>query len=115
MSKHKDDYIYLYGGEGEPHTPEESVLDDEYIKLYKEDSTDAFVNGAFDDEGDEVLCDCCGGELRYRNFKWVCEDCGESMDRADYFNYIGAEPPFEYCKSCIENYPVCRNWCDLLN
>lgn len=34
------------------------------------------------------------------------------MDRAEWFNYIGAEPPGADCESsCCENHPFCKKHC----
>ena len=85
--------------------------DEERLELYQIDTTDAYYNGAFDEDGDEAICSCCGGELRFRDDYWECLDCGATMDRLEYLNYIGAEPPFEECLTCGDNYPLCRKWC----
>ena len=108
MKHYEDDYDYIYG-EDEEKTTIDDV--DEYIEIYKVDTTDAYYNGAFDEDGGEVICGCCGGELRFRDDYWECQNCGATMDRTEYFNYIGAESTYPECITCGDNYPVCRKWC----
>lgn len=88
---------------------------DEYGKIFRADAKDDWLNGAYDEYGNSVECRSCGGEIKWnpsaRN--WVCRECGEEMDRAGYFDYIGADPPGRDClTNCMENYPFCKKYCD---
>ncbi len=76
---------------------------------------DEWINGAYDEQGDQVYCSWCGGEMKWNPDKkiWFCRECETEMERSEYFNYIGAEPKDGYCESmCRENYPFCRQWCE---
>lgn len=108
MKHYKDDYDYIYGEDEENSECDDT---DEYMELYEIDTTDAYYNGAFDEDGGEVICSYCGGELRFRDEYWECLDCGMTMNRAEYFNYIGAEATYPECTSCGDNYPLCKKWC----
>lgn len=80
--------------------------------IYRIDTADEYYNGAYDDDGNDVVCDFCGGEMKFRDGEWYCTECGQTMDRATYFNHIGAEPPGDGCMhGCDENYPLCKKWC----
>lgn len=88
---------------------------DEYGKIYKLDMKDEWANTAYDEAGDAVLCDICGSEMKWSQAKnkWYCLDCGQEMSRAEYLDYIGAEPPGSEClTNCRENYPFCKKYCD---
>lgn len=83
-------------------------------ELHPVDVTDLWMNSGYDDEGMSVSCDRCDGEMRWSPTKrlWYCPECGQEMDRAEWFNYIGAEPPGADCESsCCENYPFCKKHC----
>ena len=87
---------------------------DEYMELYEIDARDEWMNAAYDEEGGVAVCDICGQELRWNPTRhmWTCPGCGQEMNRAVYFNHIGAEPPGRDClTSCYENYPFCKKSC----
>ena len=67
---------------------------------------------AYDEEGNSVCCPSCGDEMYFKDGTniFVCLSCGYEMDRQEYFDYIGAEPPGEECKTCDSLYPGCI-WC----
>ena len=88
---------------------------DEYNSIYKMDMTDEWINAAYDDCGNAVLCDICGAEMKWnrKHQEWYCPNCGQVMNRAVYFNHIGAEPPGLDClTNCHENYPFCKKNCE---
>lgn len=73
-----------------------------------------FMNTAYDENGDEVPCDICDRTMKWKPSRrlWTCSDCGREMKRAQFFNYIGADPPSTKClSSCYENYPLCKRYC----
>lgn len=87
----------------------------DYEELYELDAHDEWMNGAYDENGDSVVCDICGGEMKWspRDCEWYCPDCGQRMSRPVYFNHIGAQPPEREClTNCCENYPFCKNTCE---
>lgn len=76
---------------------------------------DEWVNGAWDEKGEQALCDRCGEEMKWNPVMafWYCTGCGQAMDRKTYFNHIGAIPPGEdRLFSCEENYPFCKKICE---
>lgn len=88
---------------------------DEYGEIYKLNMNDEWMNAAYDEDGDSVVCDLCGAEMRWSDSKhmWVCPDCEREMDRCSYFDYIGANPPGSIClTNCQENYPFCKKYCE---
>lgn len=88
---------------------------DEYFELYPVDANDEWVNSAYDEEGNAVVCDICGCEMKWNpdTQLWYCLDCEQEMDRPTYFNHIGAEPPGSICMTnCRENYPFCKKYCE---
>ena len=88
---------------------------DEYYDIYKLDMNDEWANAAYDEDGNAVFCDICGGEIKWRQAEghWQCESCGQVMTRPVYLNYIGAELPGSEClTNCRENYPFCKKYCD---
>lgn len=87
---------------------------DSYEDLYRADARSAWLNGAYDEMGDQAVCDICGEEMVWDPARrvWLCDTCGREMNRAAWFNHIGAEPPGSRCLSqCQENYPLCKQWC----
>ena len=87
---------------------------DEYNEIYELDMKDEWMNAAYDENGDTAACDICGEELRWNQGEclWYCPGCGQTMNRAVYFNHIGAQPPGTEClTSCCENYPYCKRYC----
>lgn len=88
---------------------------DHYEDIYKIDAFDEWVNGAYTENGDTAICDCCGGEMKWNPVMqhWYCKECGQEMDRPIYFNHIGANPPGILClTNCNENYPFCKKRCE---
>lgn len=61
----------------------------------------------FDEDGDSVICDCCGDLIKFRNGKYVCSGCGQVLSRSEFFNYIGADIPGDECLTCDNLYPGC--------
>ena len=92
-------------------------LEEEFWEsLYRVDARDAWLNAGYDECGEAVPCDVCGDEMRFdaENRIWVCPGCGRPMSRAQWFNYISADPPGAKCLSlCGENYPMCKRWCPI--
>ena len=85
-------------------------------KIFKVDAYDDWANGAYDEDGSEAVCNICGEPLQWNPVmcNYCCEGCGREMSRAEFFNYIGAEPPSVKClTNCEENYPLCRDGCFL--
>ena len=90
-------------------------MDDEefWSEFYEVDSTDEWVNGGYDERGEQVWC-ACGGEMHFDDDQkiWICRDCGYWRNRAQWFDFIEASPPGKKCLSqCKENYPICKKWC----
>lgn len=44
----------------------------------------------YDTEGNSVPCDCCDYYLKYKDGEYVCPNCGRTLTREDFLNYIGA-------------------------
>lgn len=89
--------------------------DNDYSDIYEIDSQDEWINGAYDENGDSVFCDICGGEMKWNQSDclWFCQECGQVINRSQWFNYIGANPPSYICiTNCKENYPFCKKYCD---
>lgn len=87
----------------------------EYDEIYKIDMRSEWLNSAYDENGNAVLCDLCGEEMKWnpRKHIWFCPDCGQEMSRAVYFNHIGADFPGREClTNCRENYPICKRSCE---
>lgn len=88
---------------------------DETMEPCECDMLDEWENAAYDEEGNEAVCDICTEPLRWGPVmgRWTCPGCGREMSRANYFNHIGAEPPGEDClTACQENYPFCKKICE---
>lgn len=77
----------------------ETVYDESYEEIYDEDGSEAYV-----------ICNYCRTNIRFKDGQYICPNCNTVIDRATYFNYIGANPPSEKCLSCDSNYPHCI-WC----
>lgn len=99
---------------------EDGMFEDPYELEYsvnEPDANDEWINGAYDDNCAAVFCEHrdCDSELRFDPVlhDWYCPECGARMDRKDYFDYIGANPPGPAClHDCDENYPWCKHICD---
>lgn len=68
---------------------------------------DSEIDDIYDEEGNEVYCDYCGGIMKWSGNECVCPNCGQRMDRQTFFNHIGAEPPGPECVLCTNIYPGC--------
>lgn len=77
---------------------EELEIGSEYHSIYDE---------VYDEEGAGVYCDWCHSEIIWKDGQYVCSGCGQVMERKDFFNYIGAEPPGPKCVTCSDLYPGC--------
>lgn len=66
-----------------------------------------YYDDVYDEEGNDVICDLCGEEIGWKNGIYICKNCGKMFNRADFFNYIGAEPPGKECVKCDNLYPGC--------
>lgn len=78
------------------------------------DASDLWANSGYDEDGNSAYCDRCGTGLRWSptEQQWYCPDCGQTLRRDEWFNYIGADPPSAICIwGCSENYPFCRKPC----
>ena len=64
------------------------------MDLHELDMEDEWMNGAYDEMGEQAICSECldYSELKWKSPVWVCPICGQELDRLAYFNYIGAEP-----------------------
>lgn len=82
-------------------------------RFYRINTEYEWENGAYDEDGEGVVCKLCDGELRWNDRIYVCKECGFEMNRQDYLKYIGANPPDEQCYQCITNYPFCKKECTL--
>lgn len=79
------------------------------------DMQDEMQNLAHDEDGDEVSCPDCGSDAFYWSEdgeRVICQDCDTEMDREDFFNYIGANPPSDRCLHCFGLYPQCKRDCN---
>lgn len=88
---------------------------DDYDEIYKLDMLDEWRNTAWDEDGNAALCEICESELRWSEADrmWHCPGCGRTLSRAEYFNFIGAQPPDSAClTNCLENYPFCKKYCE---
>lgn len=79
------------------------VRGDEFVFPYEE----VYGNEVYTEEGDSIECSWCGGPIIYRDGNYTCASCGKVIDRSEFFNWIGAEPPGPECKSCDNLYPGC--------
>lgn len=77
-----------------------------------DDDFNDWIDGCYDEDGMGVTCDWCSSDIVWHHGKYICRGCGKEFERAEYFNYIGAEPPDAKCIFCDNNYPVCKRWCD---
>lgn len=85
------------------------------FNLFRRNAFDDWLNGSFDDEGGSAVCGRCFTELRWKSdgSGCYCPECEQELDRSDYFNYIGAQPPGSDCVyGCTEPYPQCKQFCD---
>ena len=86
-------------------------------ELYKVDADEEWINGAYDEHGEQVQCDWCHENLSWNPETriWYCRNCSRKISRAEWFNWIGAyRMPGPKCLSqCEENYPMCKSWCAL--
>lgn len=83
--------------------------------IYRLDMNKEWRNAAYDENGETVICDICGSDLKWNrhSHEWCCHDCGQRFIRPLYFDYIGAQPPGVDCLTkCRENYPFCKKTCE---
>ena len=88
--------------------------EEDYGEVWEIDATDAYYNGGYDEYGNQINCNYCGGEIVFDPGKrvWRCKECYSEKTRAQWFDYIDADPPGKKClRQCRENYPLCKNWC----
>ena len=89
-------------------------MGDSYNDIYRVSASEEWVNGAYDEYGNQIHCDACHDDLHWdpETRNWYCRSCGSIKTRAQWFDYIEADPPGHKCLSmCQENYPMCKNWC----
>ena len=72
----------------------------------------SWINGCYDEDGYGIICDCCNGDVVWKDGTYICSECKKVFERTEYFNYIGAEPPDPKCIFCYDNYPICKRWCN---
>jgi len=81
--------------------------DREYNRIYEHNESDSSYDDVYDEDGNEVNCDYCHAEMKFKGGQYVCLECGQVMSREVFFNYIGAEPPGSECVTCDNLYPGC--------
>ena len=81
----------------------------------KIDALSEWIDGCYDEDGMSVTCDWCDGNIVWRDGIYICRECDKVFERAEYFNYIGADPPDAQCLICDSNYPICKSWCHLVD
>lgn len=87
----------------------------DYSTIYRVDARDEWMNAAYDEEGNAVVCERCHCEMKWNPVMqvWYCPECEREMDRPTYFLHIGAQPPGSECLiNCCENYPFCKKYCE---
>lgn len=62
---------------------------------------------AYDEDGDSVECEHCGQQIVFKGGDYYCPECDEVIDREDFFDMIGADPPGDECYTCDNKYPGC--------
>lgn len=96
-----DEYEDIY--RNEPDAIDSPFIVDEY----------GFNFPGYDEVYDEfdsyVPCDGyqCNAKVMFHNGRYECPKCGKIFDRADFFAYIGANPPGPKCVTCDNLYPGC--------
>lgn len=96
FGKKKEEYDYIYNGVKKSDNIE--IIEPIFGEVYDD---------VYDENGDSVFCDICGNEIKWKEGIYICPDCGQTMSRSVFFNYIGAEPPGPECVSCANLYPGC--------
>lgn len=74
-------------------------------ELFEPDIGEVY-DDVYDEDGYYVIC-ACGGEIKWKDGIYICPHCGLTMNRSEFFNYIGAEPPGPECITCNNLYPGC--------
>ncbi len=69
----------------------------------------------YDEDGNDVPCNeyHCESYIKYHDGQYVCPYCDKVMTRMEFFDYIGAKPLGEKCLICDNNYPSCKEYCEL--
>lgn len=83
---------------------------DEYYPNDEEHNFEPLDNDyedVYDEDGEIVVCDMCPGEIKWIDKTYMCPDCERKMSRAEFFDYIGANPPGKECWTCDNLYPGC--------
>jgi len=104
--RHRKYTIAMNGGD--------CLTDDFFEDVYVVDAYSDFVNGAYDEQGEQVICDVCGSDMRWdpECRSWKCTECWNEKNRVQWFSYLCANPPGPKCISqCMENYPFCKRIC----
>lgn len=102
MSRKRDEYDAIWGQGPLPEDGEE-------LDGFGLEPTDVSYSDVYDENGNVVLCDLCGSEVKWReeDCVYVCQGCGQTFTKAEFFNFIGAEPPGRECYTCDCLYPGC--------
>lgn len=93
--KKKEEYDYIYNDV--KHSDDVEITEPIFGEVYDD---------VYDEDGDFVNC-ICGGTIKWKDGVYICPDCGEVLNRAEFFNHIGAEPPGPECLTCANLYPGC--------
>lgn len=87
---------------------------DDYGYIYDSDNSYTFEDGetyedVYDEDGDEALVRCsqCMTPVKWLDNNYICPNCGTIMERREFFNAIGANPPGPECYKCKSLYPGC--------
>lgn len=92
--KKQEEYDYIYNNNSKSDA-----------ELFEPDVGEVY-DDVYDEDGDFVIC-ACGEEIKWKDGVYICPNCGQTMTRSEFFNYIGAEPPGPECITCDNLYPGC--------
>lgn len=76
--------------------------------ILSNDMEHAEYDDVYDENGGAVYCEC-GAEICWRDGVYICPQCGKTMSRQTFFDYIGAKPLGEACLRCDNLYPGCMS------
>jgi len=109
MRKKKDEYEEIYGLDDDVYDPDEDEIEDDLEEYPIEFFDDPSYEEIYDENGEYSLvqCDSCQETIRWKNGDYICPNCGTVMNRSEFFNCIGAEPPGIECSTCNNLYPGC--------